>query len=67
MHSALDTPKREADLARLDEMIATSKDMDADLLLDHLQSARQYLVGAMREEYLVSVYSERPVAIVTMM
>ena len=47
--------KTESDLARLDEMIAILKGWDADLLKEHLQSARQYLLGAMPEEYLVNL------------
>jgi hypothetical protein len=54
-HSTLGPAERDADLARLDEMIATLKDGDADLLKEHLQSARQYLLGAMPEEYSVSL------------
>jgi hypothetical protein len=49
-HSTLGPAETEADLARLDKMIATLKDGDADLLKEHLQSARQYLLGAMTEE-----------------
>ena len=45
MHSTLDTPEREADLARLDEMIATSKDMGTDLLLEHLQKCTSIFIG----------------------
>jgi hypothetical protein len=54
-HSTLGPAESESDLARLDEMIETLKDGDADLLKEHLQSARQYLLGAMPEEYLVSL------------
>ena len=54
-HSTLNPAKREADLARLDEMIAALEPGDPDLLKEHLQSARQYLLGAMPEEYLVNL------------
>ena len=54
-HSTLNPAEREADLARLDEMIAALEPADADLLKEHLQSARQYLLGAMPEEYLVNL------------
>src|SRR3954471_21090939 len=54
-HSTLGPAESQADLARLDEMIAILKDGDADLLKEHLQSARQYLLGAMPEEYLVNL------------
>ena len=40
-------------------MIATLKDGDADLLKEHLQSARQYLLGAMPVEYLVNLECAR--------
>lgn len=58
-HSTLGLAESKADLARLDEMIATLKDGDADLLKEHLQSARQYLSGAMQEQYLVSLEGAR--------
>ena len=53
-HPTLSPKEREADLGRLDEMIAALEPGDA-LLREHLQSARQYLFGAMPEEYLVSL------------
>jgi len=55
-HSTLNPTEREADLTRLDEMIAAlERFSDVDLLKEHLQSARQYLLGAMPEEYLLSL------------
>ena len=50
-HSTLNPAEREADLARLDQMIAVLEPADAALLKEHLQSARQYLLGAMPEEF----------------
>ena len=54
-HLTLAPKEREADLARLDEVIGSLKDGEADLLKEHLQSAREYLLGAMPEEYLLSL------------
>jgi len=55
-HSTLNPTEREADLTRLDEMIAAlERFSNVDLLKEHLQSARQYLLGAMPEEYLLSL------------
>jgi hypothetical protein len=54
-HSTLNPVEREADLGRLDEMIAALEPGDADVLKEHLQSARQYLLGATPEEYLVNL------------
>jgi hypothetical protein len=54
-HSPLEPAERDADLARLDEMIAALEPGDADLLKERLQSARQYLLGGMVEEYLVNL------------
>jgi hypothetical protein len=54
-HSTLNPAEREADLARLDEMIAPLEPGDADVLKEHLKTARQYLLGAMPEEYLVNL------------
>jgi hypothetical protein len=46
----------ETDLARLDEMIAAlERFRDVDLMKEHLQAARQYLLGAMPEEYLLNL------------
>ena len=57
MHdSTLNPTERKADLGRLDAMIADlERFRDVDLLHEHLQSARQYLLGAMPEEYLLSL------------
>ena len=55
-HSTLNPTERKADLGRLDAMIAElERFRDVDLLHEHLQSARQYLLGAMPEEYLLSL------------
>jgi hypothetical protein len=54
--SSLNPAATEFDLARLDEMIAAlGRFRDVDLLKEHLQGARQYLMGAMPEEYLLNL------------
>lgn len=54
--SGLNPTVAESELARLDEMIAAlGRFPDVDLLKEHLQSARQYLMGAMPKEYLLSL------------
>jgi CHAD domain-containing protein len=54
--SSLNPAVAEFDLARLDEMIAAlGRFRDVDLLKEHLQSARQYLMGAMPKEYLLNL------------
>jgi hypothetical protein len=53
------------DLARLDRLIsqvATLPESQSDLLLEHLRSARTYLLGAMPEEYGFSLRSARETA-----
>jgi len=55
-HPTLNPVEREADLTRLDEMIGeVARLRDSELLREHLQSARQYLFGAMPKEYLLSL------------
>jgi hypothetical protein len=55
-HSTLSQTEREIDLKRLDDMIAAlGRSGQADLLIEHLHSARTYLLGAMPEEYLASL------------
>ena len=52
--------QREADLSRLDEMIsALEKYRDSDLAIEHLKSARIYLLGAMPREYLLSLEASK--------
>jgi len=59
-HATLGPAQRDADLQRLDEVIAdlghSQEDRD-DLLIQHLQSARTYLLGAMPEEYALGLRS----------
>ena len=63
MHQATLSPaKREANLARLDQMIAElARFRDPSPLMEHLHSARIYLLGAMPEEYLLSIESAKQV------
>src|ERR1700674_2151486 len=59
-HSTLSQTEREIDLKRLDDMIAAlGRSGQADLLIEHLHSARTYLLGAMPEEYLASLESAK--------
>jgi hypothetical protein len=59
-HSALNRTETEIDLKLLDEMLTVLRRAgNADLLLEHLDSARIYLLGAMPEEYLVSLESAK--------
>ena len=57
-HPALAPAQRDADVERLDEIIAAlrrvSQNTD-DLLIEHLLSARTYLLGAMPDEYAASL------------
>jgi hypothetical protein len=64
-HSALSTLLGQADLARIDRLItetAQSHDVQTDLLVEHLQSARVYLLGAMPDEYEFSLMAAENVA-----
>ena len=64
-HSALSAPLSHADLARIDRLIAEvakSHDVQTDLLVEHLQSARIYLLGAMPDEYEFSLVAAKNVA-----
>jgi len=59
-HSNLSPAEREADLTRIDQMIAAlGRLREANPLMEHLHSARVYLLGAMPEEYLFSIESAR--------
>jgi len=58
--STLSQTEREIDLKRLDDMIAVlGRSWQVDLLIEHLHSARTYLLGAMPEEYLASLESAK--------
>jgi len=64
-HSALGAPLCQADLARIDRLItevAQSDDPQTELLVEHLQSARVYLLGAMPDEYQFSLVAANDVA-----
>lgn len=57
-HATLGPAQRDADLECLDELIkelGRSQENPDDLLIQHLQSARSYLLGAMPEEYALSL------------
>lgn len=59
-HTTLSLKDSEIDRNRLDDMIATlERSTRCELLIEHLHSARAYLLGAMPEEYLVSLQSAR--------
>jgi len=61
-HATLGPAQRDADLQRLDEVIADlghSQQNRDDLLIEHLQSARAYLLGAMPEEYTLCLQNAR--------
>ena len=61
-HATLGPAQRDTDLQRLDEWIAAlghSQENRDDLLIQHLQSARAYLLGAMPEEYALSLQNAR--------
>jgi hypothetical protein len=59
-HATLSPAKREANITRLDQMIAALEPLrEPNPLLEHLHSARIYLLGAMPEEYLLSIESAR--------
>jgi hypothetical protein len=59
-HAMLHPAQRDRDLTLLDEMIASLKPLpEAELLIEHLNSARLYLLGAMPEEYLIGLESAR--------
>ncbi len=59
-HATLSPAKREANISRLDQMIASLKPLrEPNPLLEHLHSARIYLLGAMPDEYLLSIEAAR--------
>lgn len=65
-HAALSSPLGQAELARLDLLIAAvarSPDAEDSLLLEHLHSARTALLGAMPEEYEFSLVSAKHTAV----
>jgi hypothetical protein len=58
-HSTLNPTETEVDL-RINEMIAAlERSGDAGLLVEHLHSARTYILGAMPEEYVTSLESSK--------
>ena len=63
MSNATLTPaRRDADVKRLDDLIAALRHVQThpdDLVLEHLHSARIYLLGAMPEEYDLSLRNAR--------
>jgi len=64
-HSTLSGPLCQADLARIDRLLTEvmqSHDAQTDLLIEHLQSARVYLLGAMPDEYEFSLVTAKNVA-----
>lgn len=64
-HTAPSASSAEVALARLDHLIdqvKRSQDSNTDLLLEHLQSARTYLLGAMPDEYEFSLVTARQLA-----
>ena len=55
-HTTLSLKDREVDRKRLDDMIAAlERSTQCDLLIEHLHSARVYLLSAMPEEFLVAL------------
>ena len=59
-HPTLSPAARDADLGRLDDIIAELESFgESGLLREHLRSARQCLSGAMPEEYLVNLEGAR--------
>lgn len=59
-HSTLSLKDREIDLKCLDDMIAAlERSTQRDLLIEHLRSARTYLLGTMPEEFLVNLESAK--------
>ena len=64
-HAAPSAPLAEVAVARLDhliEKVRQSDDGNTDLLLEHLQSSRTYLLGAMPDEYEFSLTTARELA-----
>ncbi len=61
-YSNLSPAKREANITRLDQMIAELEHFrEPNPFIEHLHSARVYLLGAMPDEYLLSIESARQV------
>ena len=59
-HATLSPARREANITRLDQMIAALDPLrEPNPLLEHLHSARVYLLGAMPDEYLLSIESAK--------
>jgi hypothetical protein len=58
--ATLSPAKREANITRLDQMLAALEPLrQPNPLLEHLHSARVYLLGAMPDEYLLSIESAK--------
>lgn len=56
----LSPAEREANIVQLDQMIAALERLrEPNPLMEHLHSARVYLLGAMPDEYLLSIESAR--------
>jgi len=65
MGHAATSPLREASFAQLDDLMAavvSSSDAKSTLLLEHLHSARTYLLGAMPDEYEFSLVNAKEFA-----
>jgi len=61
-HATLSPAKRETNITQLDQMIAALEPLrEPNPLLEHLHSARVYLLGAMPDEYLLSIESAKQV------
>jgi hypothetical protein len=61
LHAAMGTARRDADIKRLDDLLAELRRTQPfdDLLVEHLSSARNYLMGAMPEEYALALEEGR--------
>src|SRR6185503_1445473 len=61
LHATMGTARRDADIKRLDDLLAELRRTQPfdDLLVEHLSSARNYLMGAMPEEYALALEEAR--------
>src|SRR4051812_27867296 len=65
MTHPVSSPLRDASLARLDDLmavVASSPNAKSTLLLEHLRTARTYLLGAMLDEYEFSLVNAKEYA-----